>query len=223
MFLGTCRACSWVSADSSADDSVGFAVVSADVSVDVSVGLSADVSVGLSAGVALVVSADVSAGAIVGVSVGLSADVYVGVSAGAAVDVSVVPSVDKPVDRSVVPRLAVEIAVETAVEIAMDSAMGIHCVPRHCVEAHRMPLEARRRSTVARGVCRFFTWNAVEIAVECRERPWTLPRCSAKKTMYIPILVAILVFSLCLLLCIYSPRGGRGGGGTATRYSCRQE
>ena len=57
---------------------------------------------------------------------------------------------------SVVPRLAVEIAVEiavdTAVEIAMANAMGLHGVPRHSVEGHGMPVEARARSAVARGV-----------------------------------------------------------------------
>ena len=140
--------------------------MSVGVSADVSVRPSADVSVGLSAGVAVGISMDVSAGAAVGVCVSLA--------------------VDKPVGISIVPRLAVEMAVEIAVEltlelageIAMASAMGLQGVPRHCVEAHGRSAVADGVSAVVRGT----PWNAVEIAVECCGYPWTLPRCSAKKT-----------------------------------------
>ena len=39
-----------------------------------------------------------------------------------------------------------------AVEIGMAGAMGLHGVPRHSVEAHGMPAEARGTSAVAGGV-----------------------------------------------------------------------
>ena len=67
----------------------------------------------------------------------------------------------------------------------MASAMGLHGVPRHFVEAHGMPLEPRGSPWKVRGSPWSVSgcpWNAVEIAVECRGGPWTLPRCSAKKT-----------------------------------------
>ena len=116
----------------------------------------------------------------------------VGLSPGAAVDVPVGLSVDKPVGRSVVPRLAVEIVVENAVELAVDfavdlaveivmaSAMGLHGVPRHSVEAHGMPVEALGRSAVAvecprlsverRGNSRRMPWRSVDTATVLRQK-----------------------------------------------------
>ena len=110
---------------------------------------------------------DMSAGAAVGVSVGHSANVPVGLCACTAVDVSVGLSVDKPVGLSLVPRLAVamviavEFDVELAVELAMASAMGLQGVPRHSVEAHGIPVEARGRSAVAH-----------EVSAVVRRTPW---------------------------------------------------
>ena len=92
-------------------------------------------------------------------------------------------SVDKPVGLSVVPRLAVEIVVEVAVEIAMElpveiaveiamaSAMGLHGVPRHSVEARGRSAVARGVSAVVRGTLWKQPWNAVEVREHCRGAP----------------------------------------------------
>ena len=93
----------------------------------------------------------------VGLAVGASADVSVG-DDGFAVDA------------------AVGIAVHSGVDIAMASAIGLHGVTLLATTFRRSPWNVRGCS-----------WNAVNMAdavnmrVECRGGPWTLPRCSPQK------------------------------------------
>ena len=134
-------------------------------------------------------SADVSADKSVGVSVGVSVDVSVGVAVGTSVDVSVgnrgLPWYAVGAAVEIAVEIAVDLAVEIVVEIAMARATGLHGVALLAAAFRGSPWNALGNPWKVRGCpwsVRGCPWNAVDMAVECRGGPWTLPRCSAKKT-----------------------------------------
>ena len=111
----------------------------------------------------------VAVGASVGVSVGDRGLLWYAV--GAAVDIAV--------------EIAVDLAVEIVVEIAMASATGLHGVELLAAAFRGSPWNVRGNPWKVRGCAwsvRGCLWNAVDMVVECRGGPWTLPRSSAKKT-----------------------------------------
>ena len=114
----------------------------------------------------------------------MSADVSVDKSAGVSVGVAMGASVNVSVGHRGLPWYAAGAAVEIAVEIAVASAMGLHGVPLLAAAFRESPWNVRGRPWKVRGspwIVRGCPWNAVDMAVECRGGPWTLPRCSAKK------------------------------------------
>ena len=70
-------------------------------------------------------------------------------------------------------------------EIAVVSAMGLHGVPLLAAAFRGSPWNVRGSPWKVRGSpwsVHDCSWNAVDMAVECREGPWTLTRCSTEKT-----------------------------------------
>ena len=129
-------------------------------------------------------SADVSVDKWLGVSVGVS----VGVAVGGFVDLSVrgrgLPWYAVGTTVEIAAEISADLAVEIAVEIAMASAMDLHGVPLLAVAFRGSPWNVRGSPWKVRGSLwsvRCCPWNAVDMAVECRGGPWTLPRCSDKK------------------------------------------
>ena len=78
-------------------------------------------------------------------------------------------------------------AMEIAVEIAMAGAMSLHGVPLLALVILGIsPWNVRGCPWKIRGRPRSFSscpWNVVDMAVECRGDPWTLPQGSAKMTI----------------------------------------
>ena len=129
----------------------------------------------------------------VGVSLGVSVGVPVGVAVATSVDVSVG-------DRYFAVDFAVETAMEIALEIAMASTMGLHGVPLFAAAFRGGPWNVRGSPWKVRSSpwsVRGCPWNAVDMAVECRGGPWTLPRCSTKKTNVVhPSFVQAVIFKV---------------------------
>ena len=126
-------------------------------------------------------SADVSVDKSVGVFVGMSVGVSVGVAVGSSVNVSVG---DRGLPWYAVGA-AVEIAVEIVVEICMASTTRLHGVPLLAAAFRGSPWNVRGSSWKVRGSpwsVRGCPRNAVDMAMEYRGAPRTLPRCSVKKT-----------------------------------------
>ena len=143
-------------------------------------------------------SVENSTGVSVGVSVGVPVGVGVGVAVGAFVDVSVG-------DRGFAVGAAVGIAVETAIV----SAMGLRGVSLLAAAFRGSPWNVRGSPWKVYGSpwsVRGYPWNAVDIVVECRGGPWTLPRCSAKKTNNVrPPLVPVKLLYHSLILSLRRP------------------
>ena len=81
-------------------------------------------------------------------------------------------------------EISVDLAMEIAVEIAMAGAMSLHGVPLLALVILGIsPWNVRGCPWKIRGRPRSFSscpWNVVDMAVQCRGDPWTLPQGSAK-------------------------------------------
>ena len=82
-------------------------------------------------------------------------------------------------------EIAVDPVVEIAVEIVIASAIGLHGVTLLAVAFRGSPWNVRGSPWKVRGSpwdVRGYPWNGMDMALERRGGPWTLPRWSAKET-----------------------------------------